>query len=66
MPTYDSKKPQQSRINFFDLAGRTTNLFETEPLNSFDSIDAVILEPEEPLGAYFWEEPQAVSPWNSY
>jgi hypothetical protein len=66
MPAYDSKKPQQSRINFFDLAGRTTNLFEPEPLNSFDSIDAVILEPEDPLEAYFWEEPQAVSPWNSY
>ena len=66
MPAYDSKRPQQSRINFFDLAGRTTNLFEPEPLNSFDSIDAVILEPEEPLEAYFWEEPQAVSPWNSY
>ena len=66
MPAYDSKRPQQSRINFFDLAGQTTNLFEHEPLNSFNSIDAVILEPEEPLEAYFWEEPQAVSPWNSY
>jgi hypothetical protein len=66
MPTYDSKKHQQSRINFFDLASRTTNLFEPEPLNSLDSIDAVIHEPEKPLEAYFSEEPQAVSPWNSY
>jgi hypothetical protein len=66
MPAYNSKKPQQSRINIFDLASRTTNLFEPEPLNSFGSIDAVILEPEEPLEAYFWEEPQALSPWSSY
>jgi hypothetical protein len=29
------------------------NLFEPEPLTSFDSIDAGILEPEEPLEAYF-------------
>jgi hypothetical protein len=65
MPAYNSKRPQQSRINFFDVASRTTNLFEPELLNSFDSIDAVIVEPEEPLEAYFWEEPQAVSPWNS-
>jgi hypothetical protein len=65
MLAYDSKKPQQSRMNFLDLASRTTNLFEPEPLNSFNSIDAVILEPEEPLEAYVWEEPQAVSPWNS-
>jgi hypothetical protein len=66
MPAYDSKKPQQSRINFFYLAGRTTNLFEHEPLNAFNSIDTVILEPEESLEEYFWEEPHAVSPWNSY
>jgi hypothetical protein len=66
MPAYDSKKPQQSRINSFDLAGRTTNLFKVEPLNAVNSINAVILEPEEPLEPYFWEEPQAVSPWNSY
>jgi hypothetical protein len=66
MPAYDYNKPQQSRINFFDLAGRTINLFEQEPLNAFDSIDAILLETEEPLEAYFWDEPQAVSPWNSY
>jgi hypothetical protein len=66
MPAYDSKKPQQSRINFFDIAGRTTNLFEYEPLNIFNSIDAVIFETEEPLEEYFWKEPHAVSPWNSY
>jgi hypothetical protein len=66
MPAYDNNKPQQSRINFFDLAGRTINLFEQEPLNAFDSIDAILLDTEEPLEAYFWDEPQAVSPWNSY
>ena len=66
MPAYDINKPAQSRINFFDLAGRTTNPFETEPLNAFNSIDAILLETEEPLQAYFWDETQALSPWNSY
>src|ERR1700687_3928220 len=66
MQAYDINRPEQSRINFFDLAGRTIDLFETEPLNAFDSIDAIILETEQPLEQYFWSEPQAVSPWNSY
>src|ERR1700687_5042811 len=66
MQAYDINRPEQSRINFFDLAGRTIDLFETEPLNAFDSIDAIILETEEPLEEYLWSEPQAVSPWNSY
>ena len=51
----------QSRINFFDLAGQTTNLCEPEPLNTFDSIEAVISKPEEPLEEYFWSELQSVS-----
>jgi hypothetical protein len=66
MPAYDSNKPQQSLINFFDLAGLTTHLFEQEPLNVVDSIDAILSETEEPLEAYFWYELHAVSPWNSY
>jgi hypothetical protein len=49
MPVYDNNKPQQSWINFFNLAGRTTNLFEQEPLNAFDSIDAILSETEEHL-----------------
>jgi hypothetical protein len=35
-------------------------------LNAFYSIDTILSEPEEPLEVYFWDEPQAVSPWNSY
>ena len=66
MPAYDANRPEQSGINFFDHAGRTINLFETEPLNAFDSIDGILLETEEPLEAYFWDEPHKVSPWNSY
>jgi len=66
MPEYDANRPQQARINFFDLAGQITNLFEHEPLNAFDSIDAILSEPEEPLEEYFWDEPRTVSPWNSY
>jgi hypothetical protein len=53
-------------LNFFDLAGLTTNYCEHEPLNSFNSIDAILLESNEPLDEYFWAEPQPVSPWNSY
>src|ERR1700687_3881242 len=66
MPVYDINRPEQSRITFFDLAGRTIDLFESEPLNAFDSMDAMILETEKPLEEYFWSEPHAVSPWNSY
>ena len=66
MPAYDINRPKQSHINFFNLAGRTTNLFEPEPLNAFDSFTAIVLQPEEPLEEYFWSEPQSVSPWNSY
>ena len=66
MPAYDINRPTYSRINFFDLAGQTTNLFEYEPLNAFDCIEAVISEDQEPLDEHFWAEPQQVSPWNSY
>ena len=66
MTAYDANQPEQSRINFFDLAGRTIDIFEPEPLNATGSIDANLLEVEEPLEAYFWDEPQPVSPWNSY
>ena len=66
MPAYNANWPENSRINFFDLAGRTVNLFEPELLNATESIDNILLETEEPLEAYFWDEPQPVSPWNSY
>ena len=66
MPAYDANRPEQSRINFFDLAGRITNLFEPEPLSAIDSINAILSETKEPLEDYFWNEPQAVSPCNSY
>ena len=66
MSAYNINQSIHSRISFFDLAGRTTNLFEYEPLNAFDSIEAVISENQEPLEEYFWSEPQPVSPRNSY
>jgi hypothetical protein len=52
MPAYDTNRPQQSRINFFDLEGQTTNLFEFEPLNAFNSIEAILNETEEPQEEY--------------
>ena len=66
MTAYDINRPIQSRINFFDRAGRTTNLFEFEPLNAFDSIEAIILQSEEPLEEYFWSKLQSVSLWRYY
>jgi hypothetical protein len=35
-------------------------------LNSFNCIDAVILEPKDHLEAYFWDELHVVSPWTRY
>ena len=66
MPVYNINKPIQSQNNFFNLAGWTKNLFEHEPLNTFDGIEAVLLETEEPWEEYFWSEPQPVSLWNFY
>ena len=66
MPAYDTNQPENSCINWFDLAGKACLISEPEPLNPFDSIDTVLLEIEAPLKAYFWDEPQPVSPWNSY
>ena len=54
------------RVNFFDLAGTPTQLAEPEPLNFFDSIDALLHETEEPLEAYFWDAPDTPYPWNLY
>jgi hypothetical protein len=35
-------------------------------LNAFHSIETILPEIENPLKENFWDEPQAVFPWNSY
>src|ERR1700681_2831848 len=64
MTPYDTNN--HGRINFFDLAGIPCTLFEPEPLNIFASIDEILNEPEEPLEAYFWDQPNSPKPWNLY
>jgi hypothetical protein len=43
-------------------------VFEPEPLNAFESIEAILAASfeEAPLEAYFWEQSAAPSPWNPY
>jgi len=57
-----------SRTNWFDLAGTPCLVFEPEPLNTFESIEAILTLSfdEEPLEAYFWEQSAVPSPWNTY
>jgi hypothetical protein len=59
---YDSNR--HFRVNFFDLAGTLMQLAEPEPLNFFDSIDALLHETEQPLEAYFCDAPDMPYPWN--
>jgi hypothetical protein len=65
MSVYDKNKPQQSHIKCFNLAGRTTNIFEPDLLSTFNSIGVVILVSKEPREDFFWEEPPVILPWNS-
>jgi len=66
MQKYDSKCT--SRINWFDLVGIPCLVFEPEPLNAFESIEAILTATfeEEPLEAYFWEQLTVPSPWNIF
>ena len=66
MHKYDSKCP--SLTNWFDLAGTPCHVFEPEPLNAFESIEAILTATfqEEPLKAYFWEQSTVTTPWNTY
>jgi len=66
MHQYDSNCT--SRTNWFDLASTSCLVFEPEPLNAFDSIEAILAATfeEEPLEAYFWEQSTVPSPWNNY
>ena len=43
-------------------------MFEPEPLNALESIEAVLPATfkEEPLEAYFWKQSDVLSPWNLY
>jgi len=54
MHKYDSNCTSQTY--WFDLAGTPCLIFEPEPLNAFDSIEAILKATfkEEPLEAYFW------------
>jgi len=56
-----------SRTNWFDLAGTAGLVFESESLNVFDSIEAIlsVTFEEEPLEAYFLEQSTVPSPWNT-
>jgi hypothetical protein len=57
-----------SQTNWVELAGTTWPVFEPEPLNAFECIEAVLTATfeEEPREAYFWEQSDISSPWNIY
>jgi hypothetical protein len=57
-----------SRRNWFDLAGICCLVFEPEPLNAFESIEAILRSSfkAEPLEAYVWEQSTVPTPWNTY
>jgi hypothetical protein len=56
-----------SRTNLVDVAGTPWLVFEPEPLNAFESIEAILTVTfeEEPLEAYFSEQSTVHSPWNT-
>jgi hypothetical protein len=66
MHQYDSNCT--SRTNWFDLTGIPCVVFEPEPLNTFESIEAILAASfeKEPPEAYFWEQSAVPSPWNTY
>jgi hypothetical protein len=66
MHEYDSNCTSQT--NWFDLAGIPCLVFEPEPLNTFESIEAILAASfqEEPLEAYFWEQSGVPYPGNTY
>jgi hypothetical protein len=53
---------------WFDLAGTPCLVVEPEPLNGFESIEAILEASfkEEFLEANFWEQSTVPSPWNLY
>jgi len=55
-------------INVFDLAGYTPNLFETEPLNIFSSINTILSEVpyNDWNNPIFHAEPETPNPWVEY
>jgi hypothetical protein len=63
---YDSNYTSQT--NWFDLARTPCFVFEPEPLNTFEGIEAVVAATfeEEPLEPYFWDQSTVPSPWNTY
>jgi len=56
------------RINVFDLAGYTPNIFEHKPVNIFGSIDSVLKEKSENdwNNPIFHAEPETAKPWVEY
>jgi hypothetical protein len=57
-----------SRTNRFDLAPVPCLVFQLEPVNAFESIEAVLAATfqEEPFETYFVELPDFPSLWHTY
>jgi hypothetical protein len=57
-----------SQTNSFDLAGIACLVFTPESLNVFERIEGILTASfeEEPFEAYFWEQSNVPSPWNTY
>jgi len=66
MQNYDTNCT--SGMNWFDLTKTPCLVFEPEPVNAFESMEAIVAATfeEEPLEAYFWEQSPPPSPWNTY
>jgi len=57
-----------SRTDWFDLFGISCYVFEPEQLNAFECLEALLTATfmEEPLVAYFWEQLDIPSTWNTH
>jgi len=66
MQKFDSDST--SRTNRFDITGTPGLVFEPESLNTFESIEAILVATfeEEPLIVYFSEQSTVISAWNIY
>jgi len=66
MQEYDSNCI--SRTNWFDLARTNSSLSKPEPLNAFEGIEGLLNTQIDDLTlpAYFWEQSDVPSPWNTY
>jgi len=55
-------------MNSFDVAGTPGLVFKPEPLNAVENLEVVLGETSkgELLQAYFWQQSDIPSPWNTY